>query len=105
MVSSLTTLVATHDAKIDGQADDIQALRDALREAVQDLRTTLQGFDKACENKVARIEKAIDDQAKKIDAQATARQWTPAAKATIIAAVSSPFVAALMTVLLNGHGN
>lgn len=109
-VASLTTLVATHDAKIDGAADDIAALRQLARDSTREYKEMLAGFDRTCEAKVSRLEKAIVEQGKtldrKIDAQADkieehakAREWSPAVKVALIGAVFGPLMGAIALVL------
>lgn len=98
-VASLTTLVATHDAKIDGLGDDIDALREAHREFVTDSRRALESWNQACDRKVTRLESKIDEQARLVQAN----KWTPTQWAAILGPTFAAFVG-LAAVLLGGGG-
>lgn len=110
VVAALTTLVATHDAKIDGLFDDVQAIvaaRDknmarydkSLEELRDEHRAAVRAWSEACDKKVDRLEAKIDAQAQ----AAQANKWSP----TQWAAVLGPTMAALIglaAVLLGGGG-
>ncbi len=100
-MAALTSQVVTHDAKIDGHDDDIKALREVHREAVQEFRGLLRDFDVSCERKVSELKVSIDAQGRKIDEQGkkvdevSTRRWTPADKVALWA----PLVGSIGVVL------
>jgi hypothetical protein len=92
-VAALTTLVATHDAKIDGLGDDVEALRTAHREFVADSREALRIWSEACDKKIQRIEA-------RLDRDRASHEWTLSAKLTLFAALFGPLLGALVIVLV-----
>ncbi len=95
MVASLSTLVATHDAKIDGLGDDVRGLRELHREMLVEMRATLATYNAECEKKIVRVEAKIDKQ----DAE---RGLSQGQKASIIIAAiagNATIIAALIGVL------
>ena len=83
-VASVASLVAGHTAKLDALDDESHALRDAQRDATAEFRRVLSEFDRACEKKVERFEKAMDEQAKQVDTLTRAQRWTPTQWTAII---------------------
>lgn len=109
VVAALGGIVSAHTAQIDALKDD-DTKRDRLRDAniaryekrLEDLRDehrdAVRKWSEACDAKVARLERKIDEQA----VRAQANRWTP----TQWAAVLGPTLAALVglaAVLLGGN--
>ena len=98
VVASLTTLVATHTAKIDGLGDDVEAIQVAHREFVADSRDALAAWSRACDIKVDRLERKIDAQAER----AQASRWTPTQWVAVLGPTLSALIAAAAVLLTGG---
>jgi hypothetical protein len=72
------------DERAIGQADDIAAQREALREAMSRTQRMLEAIGATCEKHTQRVEKKVDDQAAKIEALTKAQRWTPTQWTAII---------------------
>lgn len=109
MVASVTTLVATHDAKIDAIIDDVRSIermRDAnvtrfekrLDELAVEQRKAVKEWSRACSEQVARLEA-------KIDAQVLAQQanrWTPTQWAAVLGPTFAALIAAVALIVTGG---
>ncbi len=100
VVASLSTLVATHHAKIDGLDDSVKAGDAAHRQFVADSRASLVAWSEACDKKVSRLEHKIDAQAER----AQANKWTPVQWAAILGPTSAALIGAV-ALLLTGGGS
>ncbi len=59
VVAALTAQVVTHDAKIDGLEDDVERGRRSIAETADQFQRALEAFDKSCDAKVSRLERAL----------------------------------------------
>ncbi len=95
-LAAVSTLVATHAAKIDGVEDDVKALRDMHRDFVTESRKVLEAFNVSCETRVARVERKVDELTR-------AQRWTPGQLALVIAPTIAA-VASIAVALISGGG-
>lgn len=102
MVASLSTLVATHDAKIDGQGEEIDAIRELLREAIVRMEKAMAAISVECDRNSTRVEKKVDRQAEKIDALTAAQRWTPTQWAAVLGPAITALIGAVALVLTKG---
>lgn len=102
MVASLSTLVATHDAKIDGQGEEIDAIREMLREAVVRVEKAMDAISVECDRNSSRVEKKVDRQAEKIEQLTVAQRWTPTQWAAVLGPALTALIGAVALVLTKG---
>lgn len=85
-VASVTTMVATHDAKIDGLTDDVHAIQN---QHSRDL---------------GRIEKLILEVRDECREQAKNNRWTPMVRAAVIGPTTASLIAAVALIATKGSG-
>ena len=102
MVAAVTGQVVTHDAKISGVEDDVRAIRESMRDAVQDTGRALVAIGQECEKNSVRVERKVDTLAADMKDRSKAQEWTLATKLTLFSALFGPMAAALIVVLTKG---
>lgn len=101
-MASVASLVAGHTAKLDALDGDAHTLRDAQRDGVAEFRRVLEEFNRACEKKVERFEKAMEEQARQVDSLTKAQRWTPTQWSAILGPTLVALIGAAALVLSKG---
>lgn len=90
------------DERVIGQADDIAAQREALREAVGRMETALVAVGKTCEQHTNAVRLDVREQGQEIRKLTAAQRWTPTQWAAILGPTLTALIGAAAIVLSKG---